>query len=71
MERKIEQLVESTINDLGFNIVKIAINGSANKVVEIFIEKLDGEKIYYSAKDKTNKEVVDEMKETLPDILYK
>ena len=45
MEKKIEQLVESTINDLGFNIVKIAINGSANKVVEIFIERLDGEKI--------------------------
>lgn len=45
MERKIAELVEDTINDLGFGIVKIAINGSANKIVEIFIERLDGEKI--------------------------
>jgi len=45
MERKIAKLIESTINDLGFGIVKIAINGSANKIVEIFIERLDGVKI--------------------------
>lgn len=45
MERKIAELVEDTVNDLGFGIVKIAINGSANKIVEIFIERLDGEKI--------------------------
>jgi ribosome maturation factor RimP len=45
MERKIAGLIESTINDLGFGIVKITINGSTNKVVEIFIERLDGEKI--------------------------
>jgi ribosome maturation factor RimP len=45
MEYKIAELVESTVNELGFGIVKIAINGSANKIVEIFIERLDGEKI--------------------------
>lgn len=45
MERKIAELVEDTINDLGFGVVKISVNGSANKVVEIFIERLDGEKI--------------------------
>lgn len=45
MEKKIAELIESTVNDLGFGIVKIAINGSSNKIVEIFIERLDGEKI--------------------------
>lgn len=45
MEKRIAELVEDTVNDLGFGIVKIAINGSANKIVEIFIERLDGEKI--------------------------
>lgn len=45
MERKIAELIEDTVNDLGFGIVKITINGSANKIVEIFIERLDGEKI--------------------------
>lgn len=45
MEKRIAELVEDTVNDLGFGIVKIAINGSANKIVEIFIERLNGEKI--------------------------
>ena len=45
MEKKIAELIEETINDLGFGIVKIAINGSSNKIVEIFIERLDEKKI--------------------------
>lgn len=45
MEKKIAELIESTVNDLGFAIVKIAINGSSNKIVEIFIERLGGKKI--------------------------
>jgi ribosome maturation factor RimP len=45
MESKIVDLVEDTVKNLGFGIVKIAINGSANKVVEIFIERLDEKKI--------------------------
>ena len=45
MERKIAELIDSTLNDLGYGVVKITINGSTNKVVEIFIERLDGVKI--------------------------
>ena len=52
MEKKIENLIDKTITDLGFNLVKISINGSASKIVEIFIERQDGEKI--TAKDCQN-----------------
>ncbi len=50
-------------------IVKLILN-SDNKPVILFT-KTDGKKIYYSAKDKSNKIVVDEMRKTLPNILYK
>lgn len=45
MEKKITELIENTVNDLGFGLVKVAMNRSSNKIVEIFIERLDGEKI--------------------------
>lgn len=50
-------------------IVKLILN-SDNKPVILFT-KTDGKKIYYSAKDKSNKIVVDEMRKTLPNIVYK
>ena len=45
MERKLAELLEDTINDLGFGLVRITIQGSKTRVVEILIERLDGEKI--------------------------
>lgn len=42
MEQKIEALIENTLSQLGLGIVKISINGSDPKVLEILIEKLDG-----------------------------
>lgn len=45
MENKISELIESTINSLGFGLVKVSINGSKTKILEIFIERLDGEKV--------------------------
>lgn len=45
MEQKIEKLIEHTVKELGFGVVKISINGSETKTVEIFIERLDGQNI--------------------------
>lgn len=50
-------------------IVKLILN-SDNKPIILFT-KTDGKKIYYSAKDKSNEEVVAEMRKTLPGIVYK
>jgi ribosome maturation factor RimP len=45
MENKIAELIEDTIIGLGFELVRVAINGSKPKIVEILIERLDGEKV--------------------------
>ncbi len=45
MESKISELVENTINALGFELVKVTIHGAGTKIVEILIERQDGEKI--------------------------
>lgn len=45
MEQRISELIESTINDLGYELVKVTIHGSRTKVVEILIERQDSEKI--------------------------
>ncbi|MDG1436549.1 MAG: ribosome maturation factor RimP [Rickettsiaceae bacterium] len=45
MENKISELIEDTINSLGFELVKVTIHGSGRKIVEILIERLDGGKV--------------------------
>jgi ribosome maturation factor RimP len=45
MENKISELIEDTVNSLGFGLVKVSINGSKSKIVEILIERLDGENV--------------------------
>lgn len=50
-------------------VVKLILN-SDNKPVILFT-KTDGKKIYYSAKDKPNEEVLDEMRKILPNIVFK
>lgn len=50
-------------------IVKLILNAD-NKPVLLFT-KTDGNKIYYSAKNKSNQEVMEEMRKSLPDVVYK
>lgn len=50
-------------------IVKLILN-SDNKPIILFT-KTDGKKIYYSAKDKPNEKILDEIRKTLPNIVYK
>src|SRR5690606_653458 len=50
-------------------IVKLILN-SDNKPV-ILLTKTDGKKIYYSAKDKSNEQILDEIRKILPNIVYK
>jgi ribosome maturation factor RimP len=45
MEQRVTNLIESTVNTLGFDIVKVIIHGTSTKIVEILIERIDGEKV--------------------------
>lgn len=45
MEQRITEIIESTINSLGFELVKVMVRGSATKIVEILIERPNEEKI--------------------------
>ena len=45
MEQRVTNLIESTVTTLGFDIVKVIIHGTSTKVVEILIERIDGEKV--------------------------
>lgn len=45
MEQRVTSLIESTVNTLGFDIVKVIIHGTGTKIVEILIERIDGEKV--------------------------
>ncbi|PCJ23774.1 MAG: ribosome maturation factor RimP [Rickettsiales bacterium] len=45
MENKISDIIEETISDLGFNLVKVSIHGLGTKIVEILIERQNGERV--------------------------
>jgi len=45
MEQRVTNLIESTVNALGFDIVKVIIHGTSTKIVEILIERTDGQKV--------------------------
>ena len=45
MEQRVTNLIESTVTTLGFDIVKVIIHGTSTKVLEILIERIDGEKV--------------------------
>lgn len=45
MESKISGIIEGTVKKLGFSLVKVTIHGDRRKVVEILIEREDGQKI--------------------------
>tara|TARA_B110000503_G_C7076064_1_gene382956 strand:- start:711 stop:1193 length:483 start_codon:yes stop_codon:yes gene_type:complete len=45
MESKVAELIESTINDLGFELVKVTIHGTVHKILEVLIERKNEEKL--------------------------
>jgi ribosome maturation factor RimP len=45
MEEKITALIESTINDLGLDLVKLTFQGGGRKILEIHIDRKDGNKV--------------------------
>lgn len=45
MEEKIAQLIESSLNDLGFDLVRVLVHGSGLKTIEISLDRQDGEKV--------------------------
>ena len=45
MENKISEIINETIEDLGFELVKILIRGSERKVIEILIDRKDDRKV--------------------------
>lgn len=80
----LNQLPEITIKTNGFalgtikkgyfktntgEIVKLILN--SDRMPIILLTKIDGNKIYFSAKQKSNEELVSEMKKALPNLLYK
>lgn len=48
MEEKIAHLIEDTIQGLGYELVKITVHGTREKIVEIMIERLDEQKVQLS-----------------------
>ena len=48
LELKVSELIESAINALGFELVKVGFTGVNSKVLEILIDKLDYTKVTIS-----------------------
>lgn len=45
MEDKIIELIEPTINDLGYGLVKVSLRGGVAPLLEILIERIDGDRV--------------------------
>lgn len=57
MEQRITEIIESTINSLGFELVKVMVRGSATKIVEVLIEHTDDEKVQVSDCQKVSRNI--------------
>ncbi len=42
MPTKINSLIEPTLEDMGFELVRTRLNGDTNKILQIMIERIDG-----------------------------
>ena len=42
IEQQIAEAIQSTLEDLGFDLVKVNFKGTTNKILEILIDRLDG-----------------------------
>lgn len=56
LENKIEALLTLPLTELGLSIVRVQISGSQRKVLEIMIERLDGESVRIADCVKASKE---------------
>ncbi|WP_342279221.1 ribosome maturation factor RimP [Candidatus Tisiphia endosymbiont of Myopa tessellatipennis] len=45
IEQQIIDAVQDNLKDVGFDLVKVTLKGSTHKVLEILIDRLDGEKV--------------------------
>lgn len=45
VETRIEEMLTAPLGDLGLSIVRVQVSGSQRKVLEIMIERLDGEAV--------------------------
>lgn len=45
MEEKIAALIETAINDLGLDLVKLTFQGGSRKILEVHIDRKDGNKV--------------------------
>lgn len=45
VEQKIASLIKDTVNTLGFDLVKVSLQGVTSNVVEILIDRLDNDKV--------------------------
>lgn len=45
IEQSITKIIEATVHDLGFEIVKISLSGVETKTLEILIDRLDNQKV--------------------------
>lgn len=57
LEQKIEVMLTPPIQELGIGIVRVHISGSNRKVLEIMIERLDGESVKIEDCVRVSKEV--------------
>lgn len=45
MEEKISKLIEPAIKDLGYGLVKLSLNGGRSQILEVLIERTDGQRV--------------------------
>ncbi len=45
IEQKVAAIIESTLNTLGFDLVRVRMSGATFKVLEVLVDRLDGQKI--------------------------
>ncbi len=48
IEQKITEIIQETVHNLGFEVVKISIKGAKYKILEILIDRLDEQKVSIS-----------------------
>jgi len=57
MEEEIRKLIAETLETLGFEVVKVTFQGGKRKVLEVLIDRLDGEKVQVGDCSKVSKHI--------------
>lgn len=45
IEQQIIEIIQETLETLGFDLIKVTLKGTTHKVLEILIDRIDGEKV--------------------------